>query len=29
MDPYASKVLLIMEKKLGAWVEEVLAGQEQ
>lgn len=27
LDPYASKALLAMEKKLGAWITEVLAGE--
>lgn len=27
LDPYASKALLVMEKKLGTWLVEVL-GQE-
>jgi len=25
LDPYASKILLVMEKKLGSWLQEVLA----
>ena len=28
-DPFASKVLLIMEKKLSAWLGEVLASEGQ
>ncbi|ODO08904.1 hypothetical protein L198_00643 [Cryptococcus wingfieldii CBS 7118] len=28
IDPYASKILLVMEKKLGVWVGEVLAGEK-
>jgi hypothetical protein len=26
-DPFASKVILIMEKKLSAWLQEVLDGE--
>ncbi|WWD17466.1 hypothetical protein CI109_101907 [Kwoniella shandongensis] len=28
LDPYASKVLLVMEKKLGNWLSEVLAEEK-
>ena len=27
LDPYASKILLVMEKKLGSWLQEVLAEE--
>jgi proteasome assembly chaperone 4 len=28
LDPFASKTLLIMEKQLGVWLGEVLAGEQ-
>ncbi len=28
LDPYASKVLLLLEKRLGAWLEELLAQEK-
>ncbi|WVF71638.1 hypothetical protein IAT40_006446 [Kwoniella sp. CBS 6097] len=28
LDPYASKMLLVMEKKLGAWLDEILKGKD-
>ncbi|OCF43157.1 hypothetical protein I317_03001 [Kwoniella heveanensis CBS 569] len=27
LDPYASKMLLVMEKKLGTWLDDILKGQ--
>ncbi|EKD05673.1 hypothetical protein A1Q2_00025 [Trichosporon asahii var. asahii CBS 8904] len=29
MDPYASKAVLVMEKKLGAWIDDILEKEKQ
>jgi len=29
LDPYASKALLAMEKKLGTWIADILAGKAE
>lgn len=29
MDPYASKAVLVMEKKLGAWIDDILDKEKQ
>lgn len=29
MDPYSSKAVMVMEKKLGTWIEEILEKEKQ
>jgi proteasome assembly chaperone 4 len=29
LDPYASKALLVMEKKLGVWIADILSGKAE